>query len=67
MPGIQVQGSNMKERMEQETQQDRQKIFACHTLQLIFVIVPTICWGIWMVNANNIDSGFTDLCESFKD
>ena len=35
-------------------------------VQALVWISLTICWGIWMVNANNIDSGFSDACETAK-
>ena len=56
----------MRERMELETPEDKKKKAICHSIQLLIILIPTIVWAFWMVNANSIDSMFTDWCDSYK-
>ena len=41
-------------------------IAAGFCVQFLIWISLVICWGVWMVNANNIDSQFTNKCNMNK-
>ena len=34
---------------------------------MLIYITLSICWGMWMINANNIDSKFSDWCGAYVD
>ena len=42
-------------------------IAAAFWVQSLVWISLTICWGMWMVNANDIDSQFSDWCDAAKE
>ena len=63
---VTVNGVDLKVIMENETPAQKKMIIATFCIQSLVWTLLTICWGIWMHNADRIDREYSKQCEGSK-